>query len=311
MSKNFAKLVPGPAVAALLVIAVLSLAVITVAPVWSQSKPTPPASPAPVARPAPAAPAPTAAAAQPAGQPATPSNTLVTVNGIAVPEALLELNVRANVAQGQRDTPELRKLLTQELVTREVIAQEAVRLGLDKTPTAQAQFTQMRQGFLADLALADYQAKHPLTDAEIKAEYERQVAATHDAQQYKISLIVVPAEADAKALLARMKKGEPFDKLAREKSIDPSKTAGGVLDWVLPDQVVPAVSNVMVNLSKGQTVAAPIQTGAGWNIIRLDDKRPYKAPSLEESTNAVKAALLQRQRQEYAAKLRASAKITP
>ncbi len=257
----------------------------------------------------PKAPVPVPAAATPA---ATPAGAVVaTVNGIAIPDAMLQLNIKANIAQGQKDTPELRNAVTQELIIREVLAQEATRLGLDKTPAAQAQWAQMRQGFLADLAITDFQAKHPVTDAEVKSEYDRWAATMQEAQQYRLSLILVSNEADARALLARLKKGEPFDRLAREKSIDASRNAGGVLDWVLPDQLVPAISNVVVNLAKGQTSVVPIQTSTGWNVIRLDDKRPYKVPSFEESKPAMQSIVGQKRRQEYAQKLRKEAKITP
>ena len=239
-----------------------------------------------------------------------PAGSMASVNGVAIPEALLTQNVNANLAQGQKDSPELRQVIKDELINREVLAQESARLGLDKTAEAQAQWAQVRQTFMVELLLNDLMKRNPITDAEVKLEFDRQVAATSDAQQYKIGLIVLPTEDAAKAVLARLRKGESFAKVAGEQSIDPSKKDGGSVGWVLPGQILPAISNVMVNLTKGSLVAAPIQTPAGWNIIKLEDKRPFKAPSFDEAKNETRQMLVQKQRFEYVKKLREGAKVT-
>ena len=239
-----------------------------------------------------------------------PANSMASVNGVAIPETLLTQNINANIAQGQKDSPELRQVIKDELINREVLAQESTRLGLDKTPDAQAQWAQVRQTFMVELLLNDLMKRNPISDAEVKAEFDRQMASMGDAQQYKIGLIVLPTEDAAKAVLARLRKGENFAKLATEVSIDPSKKDGGSVGWVLPAQILPAISNVMVNLTKGNLVAAPIQTPAGWNIIKLEDKRPFKAPTFDEAKNEIRQMLTQKQRFEYVKKLREAAKVT-
>ncbi len=238
-----------------------------------------------------------------------PANSMASVNGVAIPETLLTQNINANIAQGQKDSPELRQVIKDELINREVLAQESTRLGLDKTPDAQAQWAQVRQTFMVELLLNDLMKRNPISDAEVKAEFDRQMASMGDAQQYKIGLIVLPTEDAAKAVLARLRKGENFAKLATEVSIDPSKKDGGSVGWVLPAQILPAISNVMVNLTKGNLVAAPIQTPAGWNIIKLEDKRPFKVPAFDEAKNEVRQMLTQKQRFEYVKKLREAAKV--
>ena len=224
------------------------------------------------------------------------------VNGVAIPESLLDQNVRINVSQGAKDSPELRQVIKEELITREVLAQEASKKKLDKTPDAQEQFAQLRQTFLIELLLADYFKNNPVTDAEIKADYDRQIAAMADAKQYRLSLIVVKTEDEAKNLLARLRKGEPFAKLATEKSIDPSKKDGGNVGWVMPGQILPVI--------KGSLAAAPIQTPAGWNIIKVEDVRPFQAPTLEESRENIRQMITQQKRIDFAKKLRAAAKVT-
>jgi len=209
-----------------------------------------------------------------------PPGAFATVNGVPVPQSLIDTNVKVNIAQGQKDSPELRQVIQDELVNREILAQESVRLGLDKTTEAQAQWAQVRQTFLVELLLNDYMARNPIPDASLKTEYERQMALMKDQQQYRLSLIVTATEDQAKAVLARLRKGEAFAKLATEASLDPSKKDGGNVGWVLPAQILPAISNVMVNLAKGALAAAPIQTPAGWNLIKLKRPARLKRPPL-------------------------------
>ena len=244
-----------------------------------------------------------------AHSPSKPAGAAASVNGVVIPQALLDQNVRVNIAQGQRDTPELRQAIQDELVNREVLAQESARLGLDKTADAQAQWAQVKQTFMVEILLNDHARRNPITDAALKTEFDRQIAAMKDEQQYRVSLIVTATEAEAKAILARLKKGEAFAKLANELSLDPSKKNSGEVGWVVAAQILPAISNVMVNLTKGGLSVAPIQTPAGWNIIKLEDKRAFVAPSYDLAKNDIRQMLLQQQRFEYVKTLRDKAKV--
>ena len=78
---------------------------------------------------------------------------------------------------------------------------------------------------------------------------------------------------------------------------------------MIPSQIIPALSNVMVNLKKGSISAGPIQTQSGWHIIKVDDKRPFKAPSFEESKQQLTQAVLLQKRNEYIQKLVKAAKV--
>lgn len=221
------------------------------------------------------------------------------VNGVNIPARLMDRNVQANVAQGQKDTPELRAALRQELVARELMVQEAQKRGLDKLPATQDALMAMRQNLLIDLVLNDEFTKNPITEAELRTEYERQVKALRaagDLQQYQISSIVLSSESDARAVMTALRSGQAFDALAKARSLDPSKDKGGELGWFLPDQISPAISNVVVNLAPGAVSAAPIQVGAFWHVVRLTAKRPYQIPGFDESKNLVQAAVAQSRR---------------
>ena len=238
-----------------------------------------------------------------------PAGSFAVVNSVALSNGLLDQVLRNNAAQGVKDSPELRNMVRGELIGRAAISQEAVKLGLDKQDSSLAQIELLKQNFLAELLIADHLTKNPVSDAAVRADYDRQVVALKDAKEYKIRDIVLADEAAAKAALASVRKGDAFDKVAREKSIDPSKAAGGDLGWFLTEQINPLIANVVVNLSKGAVSAAPIQVQNVWHIIKVDDIRNFVAPKFDDAKGQIRQALQMRQRSEYVNQIISAAKV--
>lgn len=238
---------------------------------------------------------------------------VATVNGVAITQGLLNLNIRALTNQGQRDTPELRQAIKEDLINKELIAQEATKQGLAKEIDFPDQITQFKQNLLLQAFLEDHFKKNPISDAKLREEYDRQRKLMGDGSsnvQYRLSQIVVSNETDAIDLIRRIQKGELFGKLAQEYSIDTnSKAQGGSLGWLMAGQVIPAVGNALPSMAKGSITAKPIQTPVGWVILKLDDKRNFKIPSFEESQPQLKQALVQQYLGEAVKSLRANARI--
>lgn len=243
---------------------------------------------------------------------ALPTGVFATVNGEPLSDALLDVNVAANVTQGRADTPELRAVIKNELIGREVLAQEAQKLKLDQTGQAQAQMAQLQQNFLANLLLNHLNTTNPVTNAAIQAEYDAFLKNVQGAKQYQLSLIVVPTEARAKEIIADIAKNKDkglFAQLAAEESIDASRADQGKLDWLLPEQMLPAVGNVVANLSEGRISAVPIQTRAGWNVIRVDGVRDFTPPPMADIENQLRQAATQKQLSAFIQTLQSEAKI--
>ncbi len=242
-----------------------------------------------------------------------PSGTFATVNGQPLSDALLEVNVRANVAQGQADSPQLRQALQNELIGREVLAQEAQKLKLEQTAEAQTQWQQMQQNFLSNLLLNHYASNNPVTQDQIAAQYQTFLGDVKGEKQYKLSLIAVPTQERARQIIAELQKaddpGKLFSQIAAEESTDPSKDQNGALDWLLPQQMVPAVGTVVVNLGKGQITAAPLQTRLGWNVVRVDDIRDYTPPAQKDIEGQLRQTAAQQQLSNYIQSLQEKAKI--
>lgn len=236
---------------------------------------------------------------------------LAMVNGTSIPTALLDRALEPYAAQGQKDNPQLRAALTDELIARELMVQEAQKRGLDKLQNTQDALQMLRQNLLIDVLLNDEFGKRPVTQDELKAEYERQVKLlkSNDLQQYQLSVIVLENEADARSALTELKSGKAFDAVARARSVDPSKDKGGDMGWLLPEQITPAISNVVVNLSAGGVSAAPILVGRLWHVVRLVGKRPYEIPAFQDSQQQLQAAVVQQRRMALLQKLQDAAKI--
>ena len=231
-----------------------------------------------------------------------------------VPGYLYEETLKSAIgADPSKDTQQLRANVSEELINRELLAQEAIKRNLDKSPKSKALLEQARLNVLIELLTADLGDKAPISESDLKHEYDRQVEllSKGDSQyQYKVSLIALSNEDSAQAALVKLKKGESFESVARQLSIDPSRDSGGQAGWLLPSQVAPVIANVMVNLQKGSYSVAPIKmTDQLWQIIRVEDKRKFKIPRFEESYENLKIAIIQARRLELLKQLRQGTKL--
>lgn len=228
------------------------------------------------------------------------------VNGVTIPQARANTLVQQATSQGRPDSPELRNMVKEELISREIIAQEAVRLGLNKQVDVSTQIDLARQQILMGAYMVDLAKKHPATDDELKKAYER-FKDSPAALEYKARHILVGSEAEAKEIIAQIKGGADFAKLAAEKSRDEgNKAQGGDLQWATAGSYVRPFAEALAQLKKGQLTDTPVQTNFGWHVIRLDDTRPQSFEALKPQLQQV----VQREHVQKAVKeLRAKAKI--
>jgi len=216
--------------------------------------------------------------------------------------------VKNQIAQGRPDTPDLRNGVKEELINREIVAQEALKKGLDKQADVAAQIELTRQEILFNAYLRDYLRSNPVSEDMLKKEYDR-IKPQLPAKEYRAHHILVEKEDDAKGVIAQLKKGENFEKLAAEKSEDSSKTNGGDLGWSGPERYVPAFGDALKKLKKGQFTDAPVQTQYGYHVIRLDDERARKFPSFDEVKPQIQNQLQQQAVGKAIADLRNKAKV--
>ncbi len=239
---------------------------------------------------------------------------IATVNGVPITQGLFNLNLQAALAQGQKDTPQLRESIKNELINRQLIAQEVVKQGLDKEIDLPDQITQLRQNLYLQALIEDHLKKNPVTNENLREEYEKQKqylgGGTDQATQYKISQIILKSESEAIATIGRLQNGDLFAKVAKEVSLDTvTKPQGGSLGWISPAQLAPPIADVVGTLGKGGFNKTPIKASDVWVIIRVDDARSSKIPSFEASKNQLRQAIIQQYLAETLKRLRMSSRV--
>jgi peptidyl-prolyl cis-trans isomerase C len=236
------------------------------------------------------------------------AQNIATVNGKAIPAAKVDQMVKQVVAQGKAtDSPQLRDMIKKELIGREVLLQEADKQGIGGKADVKAAIDNARQSIIINAMLADYVKKNPVTDAQIKAEYDRFKAQAGD-KEYHARHILVGTEEEAKAIIAKLKGGAKFEELAKQGK-DGTAANGGDLDWASPANYVPEFSKAMVALQKGAITDTPVKTQYGYHVIKLEDVRPTKIPPMEEVKQQIADSLQQRKVATFRDELMKKAKI--
>lgn len=255
-----------------------------------------------------------ASAADAAPAPATkgtePSKALAVVNGVALPQVFANF-----VRQSRMNRNSAPEALTDEavrdaVITAELLAQEAVRKGLDKGPTLIAAMEFQKKEILSQALIEDFVRSHPINEELIKAEYDSAKIKAGDTE-YRASHILVNSEKEAKDVIAKLTAGKKakFEDLAKKESKDSSAGNGGDLGWTLPANLVPEFANAMVKLKKGEVSKAPVQTKFGWHVIRLEETRKLDFPTYDKLKNRIASQMQQQQLRKYVQELRAGAKI--
>jgi peptidyl-prolyl cis-trans isomerase C len=240
---------------------------------------------------------------------AAQAQNVAVVNGKAVPLSRVEALSQQVTRSGRQVTPEMQQQIKDEVIAREIFIQEAQKQGLDTTADFKAQMELARQTILIRELFTNYQKSHAVSDEEIKAEYDK-FAAANSGKEYRARHILVEKEAEAKAIIAQLKKGGKFDEIAKKSSKDPGSGAkGGDLDWAPAGNYVAEFSTALTALTKGQMTDTPVKSQFGYHIIRLDDVRDAQLPKLEEVKPQVAQQLQQQKLAKYQDELRAKAKI--
>jgi peptidyl-prolyl cis-trans isomerase C len=248
--------------------------------------------------------------AKSAAGPAVKEAAAATVNGIAISKNRVDMIVKQGLASGQPDSPELRKGIIDKLAMQTLIAEEAVKKGLDKSAEVLDQIDLTRQSILANAYVQDLLKNSAASEEALKAEYEK-IKATISGTEYKARHILVEKEGEAKEIIAKLKKDPAsFAKLAMDKSKDTgSKASGGELGWFDLSRMVPEFGAAVSKLDKGAITQEPVKTQYGYHVIQVEDSKPIEAPPFEE----VKPQLAQHLQQQSVKKqmddLKAKAKI--
>jgi peptidyl-prolyl cis-trans isomerase C len=244
-----------------------------------------------------------------AAAPAVLAQNVAIVNGKAVPKSRIEALSQQISRSGRPVTPEMQGQIRDEVIAREIFIQEAQKQGYETTEDFKTQMELARQTLLIRELFVNFQKTNPVTDAEIKAEYDK-FAAANGGKEFKARHILVETEDQAKAIIAQLKKGGKFEDIAKKSSKDTGSGAnGGNLDWAGAANYVPEFSDALTKLAKGKMTDTPVKTQFGYHIIRLDDVRDAQMPKFDDVKPQIKQQLEQQKMGKYQEELRAKAKV--
>ena len=237
------------------------------------------------------------------------AQNLAIVNGKAVPKTRMEALSQQVARSGRPITPEIEAQIKEEVIAREIFMQEAQKRGLDATDDFKTQMELARQTLLIRELFGEFQKKNPETEEDIKAEFDKFVAA-NSGKEFRARHILVEKEDQAKAIIANLKKGGKFEEIAKKQSKDPGSGAnGGDLDWASPGNYVKEFSEAMVALKKGQLTEKPVKSQFGFHIIKLEDVRDVQLPKFEDVKPQIAQQLGQSKLSAFQEELRGKAKI--
>ena len=241
-------------------------------------------------------------------------NVLVVVNGVKITSNQLDQFVALATTQGAQDTPELRQNFLNDLIVREAITQDAKKTGLLTKGNNALKLKIAEQDSVMGLWFTQYLSQHPISEVDVRKEYDKQLALSKDPKninEYQISQIVVAAEVGAQQILAQLKSGTKFAQLAKEKSLDNgSAKNGGLLGWALPSQLPAPMNELVFTLSKGDISPRPFQIGSAWYVVKVDDVRPFVMPGFDQVKASITQAMMQRERRDAIEALMKGVKVT-
>lgn len=245
------------------------------------------------------------------GTPATTNidKPIATVNGVPIPPIYAEFLRNSRAARGQSAELLSDAAIREALIVAELLAQEAIKAGLDKNPRLIALIDFQRKELLGRALLEDHLRRNPISEETVRAEYDK-AKERAGTEEYRVRHILVASEREARDIIARIKSRKAkFEDIAKAQSQDPSGANGGDLGWTVPANLVPEFANAMTKLKKGQLADNPVQTRFGWHVIRLDDTRKLQFPSYEEARDRIVQQLQQIAARNFVRELGARAKI--
>ncbi len=229
---------------------------------------------------------------QPAAPAVTKENAAASVNGVYISKTTLE-TLQKDLAQRGQGQSLPREQLLEELIQREVLIQQAKQKKLDAAPELVERLENLKNALLSQAAVQDYIKTNPITDEDLKREYDSKVSGQGD--EYKARHILVKTEDEAKKIIADLDKGAKFTELAKKFSTDPMGAEGGDLGWFTADRMVAPFSEAVKTLENGKYTKQPVQTQFGWHVILREDSRPITPPPFDSVKEQIRS-MMQRER---------------
>jgi len=220
-------------------------------------------------------------------------------------DAVLEMTKRSGANADQIDE----KALLEDLIVTEIARQEAKESGLAEREDIQQKVDNFADKLVLNTWMQEKANALEISDEDLQAAYDKKIASMPK-HEFNARHILVKTEDEAKAVIKELEEGKDFAELAKDKSTGPSGPMGGDLGWFKPDSMVKPFAEAVSTMEPGTVKKEPVETQFGWHIIKLEEKRDVKLPSLDNMKPQLKRQLEQETMLEYMQSLRQDADIT-
>lgn len=212
------------------------------------------------------------------------------------------------------ETEEGKRRALEHVIVWRLIFQDALLKGVDKKPEVEARITAAREQIIIwEYLKQQASEKAAIPEKVLQEYYVKNREEFKLSEAIKVSQILVGSEKEAQEILEELKKGADFSKLARERSLDPSRRNGGQMGWLERRVMDLDFAEAAFALKKGG-MSGVVHTQFGYHIIRVDDKRPPEYAEYDKVKEQIREKMTRKQAQERVEQikkdLRVKAKIT-
>jgi len=216
------------------------------------------------------------------------------------------------VSDGQKaqinGDPDIKARMVDNLVVEELFVQEAEKTDVSKDKEFLSGVERARRQLLAQKYLQKT-VQPNITDANVKIFFDKNKA-RYSQNEVHAQHVLLKEEAEAKEVLAKAKKGEDFETLAKKHSKDPSAAQnGGDLGFFTRSRMVPQFADKAFSMKKGE-ISDPVKSPFGWHIIKMIEARDGKPVKYDEIKDQVKADFQNESINELIASLKKANKVT-
>ena len=229
---------------------------------------------------------------------------IATVNGDKIMKSTLDGYMAILKKSGKSD----QQAAVDDLVATEIALQEARKTDILERPETKKAISDFTRNVLLKTWTKEKVDSFNISDEAIKAAYDERVTKLAS-KEYNARHILVKTEDEAKAIIKELDGGADFEKLAKEKSTGPSGSNGGSLGWFKAKTMVPAFSAAVKEMAKGDVSKAPVKTQFGFHVIKVEDSRDAKLPTMESLKPQLQRVIAQTQMIDYMKKLKTTADV--
>ncbi len=247
------------------------------------------------------------AAALPAA--AADDTVVATINGQPVTEAELA-TIGEELSSAFQNLPDEKKRAAalSALIEVRLLVADAEAKGIDKKPDVARRIALLRDRALHSAYIED-QISSKVTDEEVRARYDKEIAAAPPVNEVRASHILVDSKEKAEEIIKQLDGGADFATLAKENSKDGSANEGGDLGYFGPGRMVAEFEKAALTLDVGAYTKEPVQTQFGWHVIKVTDRRQQLPPPFEKVKDQIKAAVLTEKYFDLVKTMRAAATV--